>query len=290
MRKVFVRQFRKHLVLLLFMPFASIAHGAGPPQRVVSLNMCADQLVIALADRSQIAGLTEWARDPQLSFYADRARDLPFTHRSAEEILGLHPDLVISAPYRTKEVLRPLKARGVKMLDLKHEDAAGLAGIEQSIRTVAKAVGHPDRGTALIASIHAELAKIGPPPGRGRTAAYYQRQGFLTGTGTLVDEIMHRVGLVNIAAKFGRSALSQIPLEQLALARPDFVVTEEGTRTGEDRSSAMVRHPLLESVLRPGHHLYIPQALTVCGGPGYPRAVALLAEQLRKADSPTPKR
>ena len=253
-----------------------------PPKRVVSLNMCADQLVIALADTSQIAGLTEWARDPQLSFYADRAKSLPFTHRSAEEVLERHPDLVIGAPYRTKDVLNPLKARGVTMLDLPRKD--GLDGTEETIRLVANALGHPDRGERLIASIRSQLATIGTPPGHGRTAAYYQRQGYLTGTDTLVDDMMHRVGLVNIAARLGRPALSQIPLEQLALARPDFVVTEDGTRAGEDRSGAMIRHPLLDAALAPGHHLYIPQALTVCGGPAYPRAVAMLAQQIRHAD------
>jgi iron complex transport system substrate-binding protein len=277
-----VRRVRKLLPVLLALPLLSAAHVAVPPKRVVSLNMCADQLVIALADRSQIAGLTEWARDPQLSFFADRARNLPFTHRSAEEVLDRHPDLVIGAPYRTKDILNPLTARGVAMLDLPYGD--GLDGAETSIRVVASALGHPERGNALIASIRTQLANIGAPPGRGRTAAYYQRQGYLTGTGTLVDDMMHRVGLVNLAGRMGRSALSQIPLEQLVLARPDFVVTEDGTRTNEDRSGAMVRHPVLEATLRPGHHLYIPQALTICGGPGYPRAVALLADQIRKAD------
>lgn len=253
-----------------------------PPRRVVSLNMCADQLVIALADRSQIAGLTEWAADPQLSFYAARARDLPHSHRSAEEVLSARPDLVIGAPYRTKAVLKPLKARGVPLLDLPR--AEGLAGAEQSIRAVAKALGHADRGEALIASIHAELDAIGPGPGRGRTAAYYQRQGYLTGTGTSVDEIMRRVGLVNLAGRLKRPALSRVSLEELAVARPDFLVTEESVRRGEDRSGAMIRHPLLARVLPPAHHLWIPQAMTVCPGPGYPKAVAALVDQIRKAD------
>ncbi len=256
-----------------------------PPRRVVSLSLCADELVIALADRPQIAALTEWARDPQLSIYADRAAHLPFTHRSAEEVVALGPDLVIDAPYRTREMLGPLATRGVRMIDLPQQDS--LAGSDESIRVVAGALGHPDRGTALIAAIHAALGRIGDPPGRGRSAAYYQRQGYLTGTGTLVDAMMRRVGLVNVAVRLGRPALSQIPLEQLALARPDFVVTEDGTRAGDDRSGAMVRHPLLDRVLPPAHHLHIPQALTVCGGPGYGRAVALLAAQVRSADALT---
>ena len=273
-----------HIVLLVagMAPLLGATQPARVPRRVVSLNMCADELVIALADPSQIAGLTEWARDPQLSYLADRAKDLPFTHRSAEEILALHPDLVIDAPYRTKDVLKPLGARGVTLLDLPPGD--GLADSEEAIRTVAAALGHAERGAALIATIRTDLASIGPPPGRGRTAAYYQRQGYLTGTGTLVDEMMRRVGLVNLARRLDRPTLSQISLEQLALARPDFVLTESGIRLGQDRSGAMARHPLLDRAVPPGHHLTLPQALTVCGGPSYPRAVALLAEEVRKAD------
>lgn len=262
--------------------------GAAPrpaPNRIVSLNMCADQLVIALADPGQIAGLTEWARDPGLSYYAARALSLPVTHRSVEEVLALHPDLVIDAPFRTRAVLAPLEARGVRMVDLPVDD--GLAGIEASIATIAAAVGHPDRGAAMIAGMRADLARIGPPPGRGRVAAYYQREGYLTGTGTLVDEMMGRVGLVNLAGRLGRPALSQLSLEQMALARPDFLVMEDGTRTDGDRGTAMLRHPLLASAVPVSHQLYLPQSFTVCGTPAYPRAVAMLAAGIRAADRAT---
>ena len=40
------------------------------PHRIVSLNACADGYLIALADKSQVATLTRYARDPMLSFYA----------------------------------------------------------------------------------------------------------------------------------------------------------------------------------------------------------------------------
>lgn len=270
------------LRVALILPLLGLGQPPAVPKRVVSLNMCADQLLIALADPGQIAALTEWARDPQLSYYADRAKGLPFTHHSAEEVLALRPDLVIGAPFRTKEVLEPLKARGVALVDLAPQESPESA--EEAIRTVAAALGHPERGDALIASMRAKLARIGPPPGRGRTVAYYQRQGYLTGTDTLVDAMMRRVGLVNITARLGRPAFSRISLEELVMARPDFVVTEESASASEDRTAAMIRHPLLDRALRPGHHLVIPQALTVCGGPSYPDAVALLAREIRQAD------
>ena len=33
----------------------------GPPKRIVSFNLCADQLLLALADPAQIAGLSPYA-------------------------------------------------------------------------------------------------------------------------------------------------------------------------------------------------------------------------------------
>ena len=43
------------------------------PQRIVSINLCADQLVLALADRGQIAGLTKNATDAEMSGEAAKA-------------------------------------------------------------------------------------------------------------------------------------------------------------------------------------------------------------------------
>ncbi|TVV70278.1 ABC transporter substrate-binding protein [Sphingomonas solaris] len=276
---------RRLFALLCLIPLLGAAPPPVRPTRIVSLNMCADQLLIALADPGQIAALTEWARDPGLSYFADRAKGLPFTHRTAEEVFALKPDLIVGAPFRTKAVLARLKGQGATMLELPAKD--GFDGIVATVRAIADATGHPDRGERLIATMRHDLAAIGPPPGRGRVAAYYQRGGYLTGTGTLVDEAFRRVGLVNLSGRLGKPALSTLSLEELALARPDFVVMDSGTRRVRDRGTAQLHHPLLERAVPATHRLYIPQALTVCGGAGFPKAVALLAAQGRAADHAT---
>ncbi|MEG3177129.1 ABC transporter substrate-binding protein [Sphingomonas sp. RB3P16] len=276
---------RRRSVLLVALG-AFVLLGAAPPQaaprRIVSLNMCADQLLVALADRGQIAGLTEWARDPELSAVAVTARSLPFTHRSVEEVLALRPDLVVDAPPRLKQALAAHAGYQVGTVDLPF--STGLADIERSVTTLAAAIGHPERGTRLIAQMRRDLAAIGAPPGRGRVAAYYQREGYLTGTGTLVDEMLHRVGLRNLAGRLGRPALSKLSLEEMALARPDFLVLEASTQPVTDRGTAALTHPVLDAAVPPARRLYIPQAMTVCGGPAYPRGVALLAAQIRAID------
>lgn len=264
------------------------ARPAPVPRRIVSLNLCADQLLVGLADRGQIVALTEWARDPELSAIARQARDMPFTHRSAEEVMALRPDLVIGAPFQTRAVLAPLKAQGLTLLELPRGE--GVAAIEASITTLAAAVGHPERGMRMIARMRHALAAVGPPPGRGRVAAYYQRQGYLTGTGTLVDEMFRRVGLVNLAGRLGRPALSQLSLEEMALARPDFLILETGTRAVADRGTAALHHPLLDTAVPAARHLYIEQAQTVCGSPAFADAVASLATQVRGVDQAAARR
>lgn len=61
------------------------------PQRIVSINLCADQLVLALADRKQIAGLTKNATDAEMSGEAGAARGLPLLSNSAEQIWRSNP-------------------------------------------------------------------------------------------------------------------------------------------------------------------------------------------------------
>lgn len=259
------------LPILAFLLLTSVT--APPPraQRIVSLNLCADQYLLALADRSQIAALTRFARDPDMSAAAAEARTVPMTRGGGEDVLALRPDLIVAAPYR----LATLPDRRVATLGL--DPANSYAEIAAQVRLVAAAVGHPDRGEALIARMDRDLAAIPRAAGRGATAAYYQRRGFLTGAGTLVDDLMQRVGLRNLATLLHKPPLARVGLEEMALARPRYLIVEADTDRVADQGTEMLHHPLLAPIPR----LRLPQAWTVCGGPAYVRAARSLAAQLR---------
>lgn len=245
------------------------------PERIVSLNLCADQLVLALADRDQIAGLTRNAAKTDMSAQAARANGLRILSNSAEQILEIDPDLVVGMPARRSAAIGVLKGQGYRTLDLKTADT--LDQIKVSIRDTAAAVGHPARGEALIARMDADLANIARP-GRGRVAAYYQRRGFMSGTGTLIDDLMTRVGLVNLAGKLGKPALSQLSLEEMVAAQPDFLIVESATDRIADQGTEMLHHPAIAHIPR----ISIPQAWTVCGSPAYVLAARGMAEQLAR--------
>ena len=118
----------------------------------------------------------------------------------------------------------------------------------------------------------ADLAKIGKRHSRS-VAAYYQRRGYMTGAGTLIDDLMRRVGMVNLAAKLGKPPLSQVSLEEMAAAQPDYLIVESATDSVADQGTEMLHHPALRGLKR----ISIPQAWTVCGGPAYVQAARALA-------------
>lgn len=247
------------------------------PERIVSINLCTDQLVLVLADRRQIAGLTRNAVDPGMSGEAAAARGLPLISNSAEQILAIAPDLVVGMPASRSAALAALPGHRYPLLDL--DMAHSLDQIYASIRQTAKAVGHPARGERLIAHMQGQISEL-PRVGRGRVAAYYQRRGYMTGTGTLIDEMMGRVGLVNLAKKLGKPPLSQLSIEEMVAAKPDFLIVESATDIVTDQGSEMLHHPALRDIPR----ISVPEAWTVCGSPAYVAAARSIADQIARID------
>ena len=106
------------LVFCLTLVTSSSAAAADPPRRVVSFNICADQLVVALADPAQIAGLSPYATDPTLSAVAEEARAFRRVPWHAESVVPLDPDLVLVGPRDRSVTQRMLGALGFRVVGI----------------------------------------------------------------------------------------------------------------------------------------------------------------------------
>ncbi|WP_439814571.1 ABC transporter substrate-binding protein [Zavarzinia sp. CC-PAN008] len=268
------------LAVILLLVLAGAAQAR--PQRIVSLNLCADPFLVALADREQIAALTHFARLPAMSTIVAEAEGLPATTGTAEEVLSLRPDLIIASPYRRKETRALLARYAIPTLEI--APAETFQAVIDQTRRIAEAIGQVERGEALVRSMTERVAALeAEPVGRGALALYYQRRGFVTGTDTLIDEMMGRVGLVNVAKGLGRRSIFRLGLEQVIQARPDLIIVNMDTSRVTDQGSALLVHPALDRIVPQHRRLFLPEALTVCGSPAYPDAVALLRQQVVQA-------
>lgn len=228
--------------------------------RVLSLDQCADQYVMALSPRSAIVGLSTRADDPdsRLRAYAD---GLPQRRVDLETALAARPDVAIRYWGGEPRLLRALRERGVKVVTI--GEAADFGDIRASVRAVSAALGRQAAGEALVAGMDAKLARAAGA-WRGKSALYLTPGGVTAGPGTLVDAILRAAGLANAERRPGYQVVS---LEQLALEPPRTVVLGffDYTAQAAGDSWGMGRHRILRRLADeaaiaslPGSHLGCP--------------------------------
>ncbi len=230
-------------------------------ERVVSLNLCTDQMLVLLAPE-KIVALSSLARDPALSFVAAGARRFPQVRAAAEAVLALRPDLVLAARYGAQTTVAQLERFGipVRRLDLP-EDFAGIARVT---RDTADLLGVPDRAEPLIAAMEATLASVRAPDPRPSAIAWEPR-GYTAGPDGPMGSVIQAAGLTN-AANGGRMGI-----ETLLRHPPDLLILPD-TPAFPSLATEMLRAPVLAHITR----RHLPPVLTLCAGPWSAQAVALL--------------
>lgn len=235
---------------------------AGGVQRVVSLNLCSDQLLVLLAP-GKAAGLSPLARDPALSFVAAQATHLPVVRPSAEAVLGLHPDLILAGAYGAQPTLALLAQEGVAIRRLGMPQ--DFAAIRAQTARLAALLGEPARGAALIAAMNATLRAI-PPPAHRLTALVWQPRGYTAGPNSLMDAVLRAAGLTDIGT--GR----RVGLEMLLRDPPDLLVVPE-TPAYPSLATDLLDNRAIAAIPRRA----VPTPLTICAGPFTAEAATLLA-------------
>lgn len=253
---------------------------SGRPARIVSMNLCTDELLLRLADPGQIASVTWLSQDPRNSTMAEAARSVPANHGLAEEVARFRPDLVIAGRYTTRTTVTVLRRMGFRVVEFGIPQS--LPEAEQGIRDFAAAVGQPERGEALVAGMKARLARIEPPAGEHRPGAFVLRpNGFTAGRGSLVDDILTRAGLDNLAARLDLGSYGQVPLETVILQGAEVLIVDDAREGTPSLATALLRHPAIVKLGRRLLEVPIPSKRWTCAGPGVVDAVERLSAATR---------
>jgi iron complex transport system substrate-binding protein len=254
---------------------------AVPPQRIVSLNLCTDQLLLELVPRGRIAGVSFLAADPAMSSLADKARGLPLVQGSAEEVLALDPDLVLAGEYSTPATVSLLERLGRRVVRIAM--ASSFAEIREGVRRMADAVGEADKGRALVAELDRRLAASAAlADARRPTVIAMQVNSLAAAPGSLLDEVFAAAGLHNMAREMGLGPGGRLPLETLLLHPPDLLVLANAPADFRTVLGDNLRHPAFEHVARTRPSLHLPMADWLCGTPGIAGAVERLAGARRR--------
>jgi len=243
------------------------------PARVVSMNLCTDQLAMLLTAPGQLVSVSDIASDPNTSPMAEEAARFPSNHGGAEEIYLLQPDLVVAGVYSDPATVGMLRRLGIRVeqLDL----VRSLDEVPERIAEMGALLGRGDAAETLIARFTADLAALSAPPD-GPRAAFYYPNGFSLGTGTLSHDILTQAGFRHIADEMQRDSSGRLALELLVLADPALVIRSQPYQ-GASRSEEILHHPALQSLIAAGQgHVSGPD--WVCGTPHVLAAMRRLSD------------
>ncbi len=262
------------LILTLLLAPAPVS--AAKPQRIVSMNLCSDQLLLLLVPADRIASISALSLNPHSSYMAKSASGHHINHGKSDEILPLKPDLILASGFSARpavELLRKLGHR-VEVLPM----VTDIAGIRHNISHLASLVGEEKRGEQLIQQMDEQIHSVttrfsGPRP----KAIFYQPRGYTSGKRTLQDEALRLAGWRNVAAEIGINGYSAIGLEDLLLAQPRQIFTSSYAPGTSSMAQRQLQHPVIQSLTSDRPMIEIDYRLWICAGPMIADAIAALA-------------
>lgn len=231
---------------------------------VVSIDYCADQYVLALADRAQIHGVSPRARQA-FSYHRERAAGLPVIEPVAEAILYAAPDLVVRFWGGNRRLVSMLDRTGVDTVNIVygHDSETIFANLTK----VAAALGRSDEAAALIADQRERIAALEAKPRLNLRALYLTPSGTTGGTGTDVDSMIRLAGLENMAAELGYRGWRTVSLEELVMNPPDVFIGSFFDDRNVARSSwSPARHPRLTAMMGEVRTVPVPGRFLSCSG------------------------
>ncbi len=230
------------------------------PQRVVSLDYCADQFVLKMLPRSRILAVSPGA-DKHFSYMRDAAAGILQVRPVAEDILTIGADTIVRSYGGGPHAAAFFERAGVPVLQIPY--ANDVDSIRDTIVFLAKNLGVPERGDEIVAEMDRRLQAIGKSSS-DHSALYMTPTGVTSGSGTAIHEMLLAAGLRNFETQAGWRS---IPLERLAYEQPDVVAAAffDSGVTNPSLWSPM-RHPVAQKQMRDQPTVMLQGAWTSCGG------------------------
>lgn len=274
------------LLALCALPQQAAAQSAQP--RIMSLNVCADQLLMELAPE-KISSLSPLSRDAHYSYDAQKA--LAFTQNTGrgEEVLLTKPTHILAGKYDGKARLHLLARAKLNVTLI--EPWESLEHGFSIIKTLSNTLDAQAQGAALISAIETALRETHNITHTRKRVAVLQRRGYASGRESLIGQLIIHMGLepyvprsikgeplAHLHPKLG----GFMRLEHLMIDPPDYVILSKEDHEAIDQGSAFLAHKALRQALPAQKRIIIPTILTACEGAATPALIRALGQQIKE--------
>jgi iron complex transport system substrate-binding protein len=278
-------RFIASIVACLTILFAPLAHAQPPrPQRIVSMNLCTDELLMRIVEPSRIAAITHLSQQPinaPLGLDAIASK-LSINHGLAEEVIALKPDLILAGSFTTTTATALLRKLGYTVITFEPENS--FDDMRANIRKLGAATGDEASAERVIAEFDARLATLQAriPDDTRPIFADIGVNNFITGDGTLYAHVINAAGYQTLGQALGFTGYRNVPLEQILTVRPALMSTATPWTRPPSMSTMALGHPALRAMTARTLQVEIPERYTTCGAPSVLGAVEILVNAREK--------
>ena len=247
---------------------------AQKPQRVVSLSLGTDEILLGLVAPERIAAVTYLAADPGISSSAEEAKAVPVKIRdNTEAVIALQPDLVLIADWMKPELSQTLRDAGLNVYVYK--TPYSINEIKSVINELAGVLGEGAKGREVVAAMDEKLNLVSSvikelPQERRQKVIALSFMGAFGCKGSLFDDMCNNAGVINGAAEAGLEKNMTLSKEQIIQADPDFFLLPNWNYDGKNDIEGFRRSvqndPALQTVkaVREKRLLEIPDRHLYC--------------------------
>ncbi len=241
------------------------------PQRIVSINLCTDQILLSLGLGARLVAVSDLADDQDISSMWQAAQIVPTTPAALESVVSLSPDMVFAGAFGHARLTAQLEKLGIRVVRI--ADAARLADIAQTYTEVAAYAGAAETAKNIAARLEALLAKPSAP--RTMSALLVSPGMLVHGPQMLGGAVLAHAGYVNMQGAYGDT--TYVTLEQLVTAPPARLFIAEQVDAAPSRSGRLFAHPALSGAVDVER---VPPSALLCGSIETARLAAQLAQEV----------
>ncbi|MEQ8735898.1 MAG: ABC transporter substrate-binding protein [Rhodospirillaceae bacterium] len=265
---------------------AQTVTAAEVPRRIVSTNLCTDQMVLLLAEPGTVASVSFLTADPHESPVAHLTDGLVLNHGQAEEIITLEPDVVVAGRYTTTAAKVLLRRIGYTIIEI--DIPPNFSGVREAYLELGAVLGRDAQARALVNSLERRFTQLEQRvAGRSfGSVLILDANGFTVGRPSLIDQLLSRIGLVNVAAQLGIGDFGQVTMEAVLLAKPDHMVRMLYRPDAPSLANQTLNHPALVRFLGDQPMISVPQSWVNCGGPYLADAASLVLDAVDRRRTP----
>lgn len=206
-----------------------IVHFTQKPQRIITLSMSTDEIVLGLVKTDKLIAINYLLDDPTSSNIVPLAKKIPtkIKQPSAEEIFAMKPDLVIIPDWNNIEIADSLRDMGIKVLVV--PGAKDISQVKQTVQLIADALGEHDKGQKLISLMDDKLAEIKTkvdtiPPHNHKKIVLISLMTTYGGIGSSFDDACKYAGVINGLDTIGIHNGQALTKESLVQINPDILL------------------------------------------------------------------